>query len=198
MPGYLKAVYREYDQTTGAIVLEKPLFDPYNTDALSCAQGEVPFQNLSQKAARAKKATCLLGAPAAPTGYSGATARNCSGSSLVVTDLGEYVPGVGGGAIPTVSTLIAANPDVFSPALEWQSGKARLINQASPSVPAGQHLYYWFSGQPPLTALPTDYVLSPGDEVQLMVAVSATPDVANNNWTQKSTVLISVGPAPVV
>lgn len=191
---YAIATYQTYNQTTGAVLTSTEVFIPIYNGTLSCEQAEAPYLNLTLEEALAKRALCSLSAPTPPQGYLAAP-RNCSPSGLIVTDLGEYSPG-SSSALPTVTSFVTANPDIFSPALQWQNGKARLINQVSPTVPGGSSLWYWFSGQPPLSALPTDYLLQPGDEIQLMVAISPTPDVSTNTWTQKANILITVGPAP--
>lgn len=128
--------------------------------------------------------------------------RDCNGIYLETTDA-DYIPadgggdGGGGGSTDYGETQIAGgNLDVFAPAVQWSSGKARIVNTATPSVPGGDSPYYFVDGQPAASALPTTYDYNPGDEVFIYFAIATSSNIYASAFDIKGTARILIGNAP--
>lgn len=196
---FFKALYRTYNQTTGATAAEEYVHSPtFEESAISCSQAQALYSGLTAQQAQALRNGCTTGAPPVPEGMT-IVARNCSGGLITATDLGEYTeaPTSTNQKMPTQTYIRAANPEYFQPGVQWNNGKARIVNLATPPVDAGETARYWIGGMPYGTSLPTDYALVAGDEVQIMFVISPTPYVYQSEWVKKANALISIGPAPL-
>ncbi|AUD00924.1 hypothetical protein [Spirosoma pollinicola] len=131
-----------------------------------------------------------------PGGASQTTAR--TQIYPVVETNPPVTPGSGSASI-AAQQIVSGGAGLLTPSVQWSSGKARIANLATPSVPSGSTLYYWISGQQPSTSLPTGYDFNPGDDVGVMVAIVPNNINPNDgiNWTGKGWTNITIGPAPV-
>ncbi|GAB3948037.1 hypothetical protein GCM10028805_21440 [Spirosoma harenae] len=88
--------------------------------------------------------------------------------------------------------MIIANPDIFTPAVEWNNGKARIINTKRPDLLGWESTFYFIGGMPAVTSLPDSYDYRPGDSIYIMLGISSTP-VSPYNWARKAYAQIFLG-----
>jgi len=92
--------------------------------------------------------------------------------------------------------MIVANPDLFTPAVQWSNGKARIINTKQPDLGGGEYTFYYIGGMPAVTSLPTTYDFSPGDSISIIMGIANLPN-APYNWIRKAFTQIFLGTDPL-
>ncbi|QMW04454.1 hypothetical protein [Spirosoma foliorum] len=98
----------------------------------------------------------------------------------------------------TVQTIVA-NPEVFTPAVEWNSaGKARIVNTVQLTTQGSESVYYFIGGMTAVTSLPTTYDFNPGDSISIIMVIAYLP-TSPYNWTRKAFahILLGADPPPV-
>ena len=88
--------------------------------------------------------------------------------------------------------MVVANPDMFTPVVQWNNGKARIVNTIQPNLGGGESVYYFIGGMPAVNSLPTTYDFSPGDTVSIMMAITYIP-TAPYQWSKKAYVQLVFG-----
>ncbi|QDK80744.1 hypothetical protein EXU85_19895 [Spirosoma sp. KCTC 42546] len=98
---------------------------------------------------------------------------------------------------PNVSVqMVVANPQLFTPAVEWNNGKARIVNTVQLNIGGGESAYYFIGGMPALTSLPTTYDFNPGDSISIILAIAQTPN-GPYHWNRKAFVQLMLGTDPL-
>ena len=81
--------------------------------------------------------------------------------------------------------FVKSNPSIMYLVWDWNSeGKARLRDIANPGVSG--NTYYFISGGPAVSSLPSGYVFAPGDLVVIYKVISNNPNVYDSEWIYKS------------
>ncbi|MBN8823948.1 MAG: hypothetical protein J0I82_18080, partial [Spirosoma sp.] len=91
--------------------------------------------------------------------------------------------------------MIVANPNLFSPAVQWSNGKARIVNTAQFTLNPGESTFYFIGGMPAVKSLPTTYDFRPGDSISIQLAVAWNTDHPFN-WTRRAFVQLFLGTDP--
>lgn len=125
---------------------------------------------------------------------------DCTGSGIGWAEviLQEYEGETGSGSVSGQTTIVAGNPTVLSPVVEWdeQGQGARILNGVIPTIPPGHFPFWFIDGQGAVSALPTGYVLQPGDEVSLFLAIATSPNIYEAAFNIKGSAHVFIGNRP--
>ncbi|WP_080058285.1 putative Ig domain-containing protein [Spirosoma aerolatum] len=96
--------------------------------------------------------------------------------------------------ITGASSIVMYNSNVFKPVIQYNSsGMARIVDTSGFSVPSGKNVYYFISGSPYVTSLPTTYDFAQGQTVTIWKLVATSPDRWANTFYAKGFSIIYIG-----